>query len=67
MRILVLFIILLTGCYEQSKSREGATYSWFCLNGVMYLKEGHGVTVMLDKDSKIIPCKGKANVCEEQQ
>jgi hypothetical protein len=48
---------MLSGCYKQFKSEEGRMHSWFCLNGVSYLAQGHGVTVMLDREGKVIPCE----------
>lgn len=44
-------------CEEEIQKRYESGDRMFCIGGVTYMKIDRGGTVMLDKESHIIPCK----------
>lgn len=58
----IIFILLLLCACEPERSRDTTkldAYYKRCIEGVTYIFFGHGFTVALGRDSKIIPCEVK--------
>ena len=46
--------------FEARRQENKAKYGWgevACINGVLYYKFVRGLTIAMDKNSKIIPCE----------
>lgn len=65
-KTVMLIALLLTACgpvddppSKSKRVQDSGDAFYRCLNGVTYLVYGHGLTLILDKNSKIVPCEEK--------
>lgn len=55
--IMICAALLLASCGAERTTLT--QYEKFCIDGVTYFRIGYGLTVALDKNSKIVPCTSK--------
>lgn len=53
---LIALTFLLSACNERGEHVYDTSYNTICVRNVTYLVYSTGVSVMLDSNSKIIPC-----------
>lgn len=57
---LIVLVAIATGCGQHKATTEAGGplyYTRVCIGGVTYYDKGHGITIALDRDSKVIPCE----------
>lgn len=59
--VFVLMVLFSVSCSQENKefvkSTQGQSFLKICIEGVTYLSHERKMSVMLDRNSKVIPCE----------